>query len=91
VDPVISLIELPDAPLFVCPAAVAVAVVVFVLIPVAEPDCVVVVGTITRVCPSLVLRLRLGVALLPYRQPDIPRTFPQALLYHEYKFHSVSP
>jgi hypothetical protein len=85
VDPDIFLIELPDAPLFVCPAAVAVAVVVFVLSGGEEPVCVVVVGTITRVCPSLVLRLRLGVVELPpNRQPDIPRTFPQALSCHEY-------
>jgi hypothetical protein len=100
IDPVMSFTELAKAPLFVCAPAVDVdvAVVVFVLVPLVEVDevdvvvevvveesVVVVVGTITNVCPLLVLRLRLAVVVVtrevlsPYRQPDIPRIFPQAL------------
>jgi hypothetical protein len=95
IDPFTSLTKLPDAPLLVVCAA-AVDVDVFVLVPLVDVDvdvvvegeesCVVVDGIITNVWPLLVLRLRLCVVVVtravlsPYKQPDSPSMFPQALL-----------
>jgi hypothetical protein len=93
IGPFTSLTKLPDAPLLVVCAA-AVDVDVFVLVPLVDVDvvvegeesCVVVDGIITNVWPLLVLRLRLCVVVVtravlsPYKQPDSPSMFPQALL-----------